>query len=54
MDAFITITISLMLILGAAVTMGQTGYTFDLRRRPRHKIIGGRRHDDLAPVRVQP
>jgi hypothetical protein len=52
MDVFITVTISLVLILGATLTINQRGYTFDLRRKP-GRIAGGRRHDDREPVRAQ-
>jgi hypothetical protein len=46
MDTVITVIISAVLVLGAVVTMGQAGYTFDLRRKSK-RHVGGRRHDDL-------
>jgi hypothetical protein len=46
MDTVITAIISTVLILGAVVTMSQAGYMFDLRRKTRRPISGGRRHDD--------
>jgi hypothetical protein len=47
MDTVITVIISAVLVLGAVVTMGQAGYTFDLRRKGK-RHVGGRRHDDLG------
>ena len=51
MDVFITATISAVLILGAILTMNHAGYTFDLRRK-HTRLIGGRRHDDIEPIRA--
>ncbi|HLT35726.1 MAG TPA: hypothetical protein VK034_05560, partial [Enhygromyxa sp.] len=37
-----------VLLLGAATVLRESGYEFDLRRRPNRRMLGGRRADDRA------
>lgn len=37
-----------VLILGAVTVLNESGYEFDLRRRPNRRMLGGRRVNDRA------
>ena len=48
MDTVLTAIISITLILGAVITMNQAGSAFDLRRKARRPVDGGRRQSDAG------
>lgn len=37
---------SIVLALGAVTLLNETGYEFDLRRKPNRRLLGGRRNND--------
>jgi hypothetical protein len=39
---------SLILALGAVSLVREAGYEFDLRRKPKRRVLGGRRVSDRA------
>jgi hypothetical protein len=47
-DSIATATIMFSLCLGALMLMRESGYEFDLRKRARRRMLGGRRVSDRA------